>query len=243
MNNQILVLQFRSDKSLYHEREQIIKRGKFKKDELKFVNVMDLRQKVPKPTELANYKAAIIAGSGQYNLTKLAPQDRIKIKRIIPLIKDIIKRDFPTLGICFGHQLIAYLYGGRVESDEDQSENGTYELTLNAGGLASPVFKNIPKSFYAVLGHKDSVTKLPKGANHLASSVRCKYQAYRLKKNIYCVQSHPELDKEGLLFRLRMYPEYLKHKSFSEVKKQFMPVKYAANIILNFKGVVEETEF
>jgi GMP synthase (glutamine-hydrolysing) len=240
MKKPILILQFRTDKSLAHERSQIIKHGKFKKSDLNFVNVMDGRSKIPGPSDLKKYRALIIAGSGQYNISNLSADVEKKMKRAIPLIKAAVKNDFPTLGICFGHQLISHLFGGRVVNDDKQAENGTYEIKLNSLGTNSKLYKNIPQKFYVVLGHKDSVVKLPKDAKLLATGKRCKIQSYQLKKNIYCLQSHPELEREGLMYRLQMYPEYLKDKSLDEVKKSYNPVKYAPIIIENFNNIVEE---
>ena len=56
MKKKILVLQFRTDESLKHERECIIKMGDLKKSDLHFLNVLNLKTKLPKVKNLAKYK-------------------------------------------------------------------------------------------------------------------------------------------------------------------------------------------
>jgi len=55
------------------------------------------------------------------------------------------------------------------------------------------------------LGHKEAVTRLPRGATVLASSAACPVQAFRFGENVYATQFHPELDVEGLCLRIDVY--------------------------------------
>jgi GMP synthase (glutamine-hydrolysing) len=213
--------------------------GHYTKDNLVAINVLDPKQKVPQPKDLKNYSSLILGGSGQFNITDWKENGvRDRVQQIVPLLKYVVKNDFPTLSICFGHQLLPQLFGGQVARDENQSEDGTYQVHLNSTGKKSPLFKGIPNSFYVVLGHKDSVTKLPKEFKLLASSDRCRVQAFQIKNHVYSVQFHPELDKAGLIWRLKLYPEYLIHKDLDQVKAEIHEVNYAPQILANFKEIV-----
>lgn len=240
MNKPTLVLQFRTDASLKHEQEQIITKGRFTNGELKFVNILDNRYKIPEPKDLDKYSAVITAASGEYNVTDWPREVQKRVEKLLPLYKEIIKRDFPTLSICFGHHMFASLLGGKVERDYSQDETGTFEVSINANGRKSHLFDGIPDNFWVVIGHKDSITKIPKIAKVLARSKRCKFQAYKIKKNIYSVQFHPELDREGLVWRLKQYPEYLRNKTLDDIRNEYDEIPFATKIIDNFRKIVTQ---
>ena len=238
MKKPILLLQFRTDRSLEHERECILEKGRLMAKDLEVINVLDPESKLPRPKDLDKYSAVITGASGQFNVTDWSDDIRTRIEELIPFFKEIIKRDFPTLAICFGHQLIAQLLGGEARSDPEQSETGTFKVHLTNKGKSSRLFKNIPDEFFVVLGHKDSVTKLPKNAELLAFSDRCKVQAYKFGNNFYAVQFHPELDKDGLYFRISLYPEYMKGKTKDDVMKDFVEIPNAIKIIDNWREMI-----
>ena len=275
MKKKILVLQFRTDESLKHERECIIKMGDLKKSDLHFLNVLNLKTKLPKVKNLAKYKGIMLGGSGQINISSWIKREKTRIKRIWPLLKAIIQNDLPMLNICFGHQLIAYFLNGDVKDNPRQAETGTYDILpalksgvslqrrmtyqrsihlrsklrsvleccykihLNETAKNCPLFKNIPDSFYAVLGHKDSVTNLPKGAKLLAFSDRCGIESYRIKNNIYSVQFHPEIDKNEVKTRLNLYPSYAKGGNVEKILKEYKETPFAKKIIINFKHICD----
>ena len=239
-NKKILVLQFRTDKSLEHEIECICKAGGYTKDELYIVNVLDEKRFVPKPEELTNYKALITAASGQFNVTDWPVWVQRRVKPVVDIFNKAIELDFPTLAICFGFQVVAQLLGGKVERDDSQAETGTYKIYLTKEGRNSKLFKQMPKDFFAVLGHKDSVTKLPRNAVKLAYSDKCGVEAYRLGNNFYGLQFHPELDLDGLIWRLKLYPEYLKGKSLVDIRSEYSEIVHATKVVENFKALVDE---
>ncbi len=243
MKKPTLLLQFRTDRSEIHEQTCIMKKGGYLPDELKIINVLKNGNTLPKPEALDNYQAVITGASGQYNTTDWPPDIRRKVEKFLPLLREIIKRDKPLLAICFGHQIIANLLEGKVENDEDQAETGTISVSLTKEGRKSDLFENIPDNFHVVLGHKDSVTKLPKQAMLLAKSKTCRVEAYKIKNNIYSVQFHPELDLDGLIWRLKLYPEYLKGKTFKQVRSEYNEIPYASKIIENFKKITFKNGF
>lgn len=96
----------------------------------------------------------------------------------------------PLLGICFGHQLIAHVLGGKVEKGKS-AEYGITEIKIDD---ADTLFADIPASFNAWASHFDEVTEIPKNFIALAHSDICKYEAMRHKTDsIFSVQFHPEV--------------------------------------------------
>ena len=238
MKKPILLLQFRTDKSLEHERMCILDKGKLNIKNLDIINVLDPKAKLPKAKDLNKYSAVITGASGQFNVTDWSDEIRTRVEKLTPFFNEVIKKGFPTLAICFGHQLVAQLLGGEVRSDPEQSEVGTFKVYLTDKGKRSRLFKDIPDEFFVVLGHKDSVTKLPKNAELLAYSDRCKVQAYKFGENFYAVQFHPELDKDGLYFRISLYPDYMKGKTKKEVMQNYSEIPYATKIIDNWREMI-----
>ena len=97
----------------------------------------------------------------------------------------------PILGICFGHQLIAKSFGGRVEVNPNGWELGSYPIHLTAQGKCSPLFNNVDDGVIVYESHQDSVTVVPDGAVELAYNRKC-IQAFQLHDTLYSVQFHPE---------------------------------------------------
>jgi GMP synthase (glutamine-hydrolysing) len=95
----------------------------------------------------------------------------------------------PTLGICYGMQLMARDLGGAVESN-DVSEYGKAEAELER----SPLFHDLPAEQTVWMSHRDSVTAPPTGARVTASSPTTPIAAFEDEgRGLYAVQFHPEV--------------------------------------------------
>ena len=95
----------------------------------------------------------------------------------------------PTLGICYGMQLMARDLGGAVESN-DVSEYGKAEAELEP----SPLFHDLPAEQTVWMSHRDSVTAPPTGARVTASSPTTPIAAFEDEgRGLYAVQFHPEV--------------------------------------------------
>ena len=111
----------------------------------------------------------------------------------------------PTLGVCYGHQLLADAYGGKVDYQPDGREIGSLLVTQTPEGANDPLFSLLPGSFYAHLTHAQSVIKLPKDAVLLAKSGRVSCQAFRIGSSAWGVQFHPEFTQEVMAGYLEEY--------------------------------------
>lgn len=227
----VLCIQFRTDQSGPHEQQCVLSHAP-DGVQIDFISVHGESDGLANPAELlSGYDKLVLGGLGEADLTEAdKPMVQHVLKSIKPVIEWVIEQDFPTMGACFGHQLIAHFGGGSVEHDLEQAETGIAEITLTADGANSPVFSDIPNPFKAVVGHKDSVIELPTGAVLLASNHQTRIQAFRVGNNVYGMQFHGELNEQDLIERVRMYPEYKEFENDSKLE----PTPYAPQVLKNF---------
>ena len=106
--------------------------------------------------------------------------------------KNIFKKQIPILGICYGFQLIAKLFGGKIKSFKKKREFGRAILFKKKKSLIINRYFNNQK--YVWMSHEDAVVKLPKNFKAVASSSNSKYTIIENKKDkIYGVQIHQEV--------------------------------------------------
>ena len=123
------------------------------------------------------------------------------------LLDDVVARDFPFLGACYGIGTLGLHQGGVV--DQTYAEVvGAVPITLTAAGRDDPLLAGLSPQFNAFVGHKEACSVLPPGATLLGSSPSCPVQIFRVGRNMYATQFHPELDLPGLLTRLAVYDRH-----------------------------------
>jgi GMP synthase (glutamine-hydrolysing) len=159
------------------------------------------------PIRLDDY-AGVFIGGGPFNSSdppavKSPAQRRVEAE-LQPLLDEIVERDFPFLGACYGIGTLGVHQGGTI--DRTYSEPvGPVTVTLTEEGQADPLLSGMPARFSAFVGHKEACSVLPPTAVRLAGSPTCPVQMFRVKSNLYATQFHPELDRDGIVTRVRVY--------------------------------------
>jgi len=106
--------------------------------------------------------------------------------RIDPAIFEL---GIPTLGICYGAQLLALSLGGRVDRT-GVSEFGRTELRATEGSL----FRDLPAELSVWMSHRDTVVAPPAGARVVGESSATPVAAFEDdERRLYGVQFHPEV--------------------------------------------------
>ncbi|MEO6253565.1 MAG: glutamine-hydrolyzing GMP synthase [Ferruginibacter sp.] len=117
----------------------------------------------------------------------------------------------PVLGICYGAQLTAKIYGGRVEKS-DKREYGRAILTIEK---EDSLFQNVPATSQVWMSHSDTIKELPEGFDLLGTTESIPVAAFKQKpppgggaieelsedgklqttnhKPLYGLQFHPEV--------------------------------------------------
>ncbi|MFZ5424888.1 MAG: glutamine amidotransferase-related protein [Patescibacteria group bacterium] len=231
----LLLLQFRDDISKDHEVACFKQVLGVTDEEFKHINtITDEISETPEEL-LKDVSAVLLGGSGQYDLSKNPEPIVNAIKKTQKLFDYILENDFPTLGVCFGHQFIASKLGSMVESVKSMSEAGNAKVELTEEGKNDKLFGELPEVYTVTTGHKESVMSLPEGTVLLATNETCPIQAYKYKENIYCMQYHPELNKESVLYRLQMYPEYIEGGKAENSLPELQDTSDASKVLVLFK--------
>lgn len=100
----------------------------------------------------------------------------------------------PVLGVCFGHQLLGYAWGGRVRVNPRGWEAGTHEVELTPAGRTDPLFQGIPDRLQVNQSHRDEVSDLGPETIRLAGSEHSENQAIGIGEHVRGVQFHPEMN-------------------------------------------------
>lgn len=118
-----------------------------------------------------------------------------------PYLSDLINalglrlaKNYPTMGICLGAQLIATALGGEVYQGHVK-EIGWSRLTITSQGLASPL-KHL-EHVHVLHWHGDTFD-LPESSKRLAGSIYYPNQAFAVGLNILALQFHVEVDPKSL---------------------------------------------
>jgi len=155
---------------------------------------------------------------------------------IIELIHKIAEVKMPLFGSCWGHQMVAKVFGGEVISDLSRKEMGSIEVVLTPQGKDDPLFSKLPGKFVAQSGHKDHVIELPQNIDPLAYSELSPYQAIKVKDcPIYGAQFHADMDKAELKERLEYYQyDYVNTDEFDNICNSLQSSPEAVRILAAF---------
>lgn len=104
--------------------------------------------------------------------------------------KAIFGLGIPVLGICYGHQVMAYMLGGKVAKGRHREFGKEFLSIKDKKGIFQALFSREVVWF----SHGDQVSVLPKGFKQTASTAGCKYAAFVDSiRNFYGIQFHPEV--------------------------------------------------
>lgn len=127
-----------------------------------------------------NVKGIILSGGPSSIYERNAPK----------MDKYLLESGIPTLGLCYGHQLIAHYLGGEVSATEFR-EFGTATARIRK---SSGILKGLEKREQVWMSHGDTVWSIPKGFEVMASTSSCPVAAFASsERHLYGIQWHPEV--------------------------------------------------
>ncbi len=117
-------------------------------------------------------------------------------ERAADWLREAVGHQLPTLGICYGHQLLAHALGGRVGPNEQGREMGSVGVTRCTAGSEDDLWNEFPDYHFQHVTHSESVLELPVEAVRLALTDLDPNHAFRVGEYAWGVQFHPEFDAE-----------------------------------------------
>ena len=150
---------------------------------------------------------------------------------------EIFKKKIPILGICYGLQLIAKLFGGKIKPSKKTREFGRAILIKKNTSLLTKNYLNTSKCVW--MSHEDAVIKLPKNFKTIASTKSSKLTIIENTKNkIYGVQFHPEVthtDNGKQIFKNFLF-------LICKIKKKWNPASQERRLIKEIKDKVKDNK-
>ncbi len=161
-----------------------------------------------------------------------------------PIIWDLGK---PILGICYGMQLVAEQFGGKVLPSAKR-EYGSAKLSLSQ---EDPLFKDLDSGQQVWMSHGDAVSKLPECFVALAKTENSSLAAFRHNtKPIYALQFHPEVAHTAqgkqllanFLYRIaKLQPDWTPGSFIEESLEKIRKQVGEKRVILGLSGGVDST--
>ena len=133
-------------------------------------------------------------------------------------LRELVERDVPVLGVCYGHQLLARAFGGEVGFNSRGDEVGTTAVALTEAGRHDPLFGGLPDELIVQNSHRQSVLSLPPDARLLASNDHDVHQAFAIGKRAWGMQFHPEFDADIMRGYLEDRSEGLQERGVDTAK-------------------------
>lgn len=155
--------------------------------------------------------SGIFVGGGPFNASdpderKSAVQRRVEAE-FSALLDEVVARDFPFLGACYGVGTLGAHQGATIDRAFGEPIS-VVDLALTAEGRVDPLLAGLPSRFTGFVGHKEAISALPPSATLLIRGDACPVQMFRVGANVYATQFHPELDLDGITTRIHAYADH-----------------------------------
>jgi len=113
------------------------------------------------------------------------------------------------VGICFGHQLLAHVLGGRTS----KSDKGWGVGVMQSEVIANPEWMQPTMSSYSLLvSHQDQVVQLAPNATAIATSPFCTNSAFQIEDYALGFQGHPEFIRDYSRRLMEMRRDRIPHE-------------------------------
>ncbi|MGF1727096.1 glutamine amidotransferase-related protein [Photobacterium nomapromontoriensis] len=112
-------------------------------------------------------------------------------------INRLYRQKIPFVGICFGHQMLAWALGGEVTRSINGWGIGVHQANIVRHQITQHRWlADIPSPFSLLVSHQDQITEPPLHTTVLASSDFCPYAMILVGDHSLGIQGHPEFTPE-----------------------------------------------
>ena len=159
---------------------------------------------------------------------------------------EILNLPQPILGLCYGHQLMAQHFGGRV-ANTGQGEFGKASLRqLNP----SPLWKDVADNSQVWMSHQDSVTELPQGFQVIGETISGSLAALQHQERpLFSLQFHPEVTDtlagtqilSNFVELCKAHPSWSMERFIEQTKDELQQQVGEHNVLMFLSGGVDSS--
>lgn len=185
------------------------------------VSVVDVHKGEVLPSfHSKNWTAVVVTGSAFMVTEQLA-----WMKQTQQWLQQAFESGVPTLGVCFGHQLIADMLGGQVAYNPLGRHMGISQFTLNEAGKQDSLLGHISptNAFNTLVSHQQNVISLLDNVTLLGSCDKDSHHAFRYKSHVWGVQFHPEWNQNIMKI-------YIEERETVLIQEGFNPTSMVAQL-------------
>ncbi|MCC5987128.1 MAG: glutamine amidotransferase [Pararhodobacter sp.] len=153
--------------------------------ESRFVQQGDTLDRSP-----ADYRAVLVSGS-----ESMVSTPEPWMAQTAGWLRECLAAGTPLLGVCFGHQLLAFAAGATIAPNPAGPEIGTVTVHFADDRAGDPLFAPMGDTEELQAWHEETVLTRPPGASVLARSAGDAHHVLRYAKRSWGVQFHPELTR------------------------------------------------
>ena len=151
------------------------------------------------------------------------------LQRLEDFVSELDAARSKTIGVCFGHQLIAKVLGGEVERAKVGWCTGATPYRVEQSSEYEE------RELRMIASHRDQVTRLPSDAVLTLSAERCPNAGFTIGEHMITVQGHPEFrpDFASALYKKRRgaIGERACHEAIDSLKKSLDNLEVARDLV------------
>ncbi|WP_185882531.1 glutamine-hydrolyzing GMP synthase [Blattabacterium cuenoti] len=170
-----------------------------------------------------------------------------------PLIsRSIFQLNIPILGICYGMQLLVFLFGGKILPSKHK-EYGKTKFFINNEVNNNLLFHEIPKQSIVWMSHYDEIKQITNNLKIIGYTTSSSISACcNLDQHIYALQFHPEVTHtefgqvmiKNFVFKICKCIPQLKYNNFFKqfIQKTINQIKTTTkkkNVLLGLSGGID----
>lgn len=172
------------------------------------------------PNFRTNVKGIVLSGSPHSTLENDSPDIDL----------DALRAKFPVLGLCYGAQLLAKKYGGKVERSTHR-EYGRAKISIAEDDF---LFENVTDGSVVWMSHGDSILALPAEAKILAKTESIPVAAFKMDDKTYGIQFHPEVTHSEC--GLQILQNFV--KKICQCSCDWNPENFIQESVSHFKNII-----
>ena len=159
---------------------------------------------------------------------------------------EILNLSQPILGLCYGHQLMAKHFGGRV-ANTGQGEFGKASLRQLS---PSPLWKDVADNSQVWMSHQDSVTELPQGFQVIGETISGSLAALQHQERpLFSLQFHPEVTDtlagthilSNFVELCKVHPSWSMERFIEQTKDELQQQVGEHNVLMFLSGGVDSS--